>query len=90
MKASQFQFTFESVVSYDDGETIESVTVGYDYFPEENNYPHAPDEAEFFDVFVFDSAGNDITYDIPTEETERFLEEAKEDFAQRVADASEY
>jgi hypothetical protein len=39
---------------------------------------------------VFDAAGNDITYDIPAEETDRFLEEAKEDFAQHVADANAY
>jgi hypothetical protein len=90
MKASQFQYTFDSVVSFDDGETVQPVTIGYDYFPEERNYPDAPDEEEFFDVFVFDASGNDITYDVPTEEAERFVEEAQEDFAQRVADASEY
>ena len=90
MKASQFQYTFDSVVSFDDGETVQPVTIGYDYFPEESNFPDAPDEEEFFDVFVFDASGKDITYDVPTEETERFVEEAQEDFAQRVADASEY
>ena len=90
MKASQFQYIFETVVSYDEGETIESVTVAYDYLPEESNFPHAPDYAEHYDVFVFDATGKDITYDIPAEETDRFLEEAKQDFAQRVADACEY
>ena len=90
MKASQFQYSFDSFVSYDEGETIESVTVAYDYLPEESNFPHAPDYAEHYDVFVFDATGKDITYDIPAEETDRFLEEAKQDFAQRVADACEY
>lgn len=90
MKASQFQYSFESFVSYDQGETEQPVTVAYDYLPEESNFLHAPDYAEHYDVFVFDATGSDITYDIPAEETERFLEEAKEDFAQVCADASEY
>ena len=90
MKPSQFQYTFKSFVSYDQGETIEPVTVAYDYLPEEINFPHAPDYAEHYDVFVFDASGSDITYDVPTEETDRFLEEAKQDFAQHVADANEY
>ncbi len=77
-------------MSYDQGETEQPVTVAYDYLPEEINFPHAPDYAEHYDVFVFDASGNNITYDIPTEETDRFLEEAKEDFAQHVADANAY
>ena len=90
MKPSQFQYTFKSFVSYDQGETIEPVTVAYDYLPEEINFPHAPDYAEHYDVFVFDAAGNDITYDIPATETDLCLEEAKKDFAQHVADANAY
>ena len=90
MKTTDFQYTFESVVSYDDGETTVPVTVAYDYLPEESNYPDAPDYAEMFDVFVFDASGKDITYDIPQEETERLVEEAKEDFKQVVADANAY
>jgi hypothetical protein len=90
MKTTDFQYTFESVVSYDDGETTVPVTVAYDYLPEELNYPDAPDYAEMFDVFVFDANGKDITYDIPQEETERLAEEAKEDFKQVVADANAY
>jgi hypothetical protein len=86
MKSTDFQYTFESVVSFDDGETTVPVTVGYDYLPEELNYPHAPDYAEHYDVFVFDANGKDITYDISEEDTEQLLEEAKEDLAQIVAD----
>ena len=90
MKTTDFQYTFESVVSFDDGETTVPVTVAYDYLPEELNYPDAPDYAEMFDVFVFDANGKDITYDIPQEETERLTEEAKKDFKQVVADANAY
>jgi hypothetical protein len=90
MKTTDFQYTFESVVSYDEGETTVPVTVAYDYLPEELNYPHAPDYAEEFDVFVFDANGKDITYDIPQEETERLLDEAKEDFRQEVEAANAY
>jgi uncharacterized membrane protein len=89
MKTTDFQYTFESVVSFDDGETVETVTVAYDYLPEELNYSEAPDYAEHYDVFVFDATGKDITYDIPQDETERLLEEAKEDYKQVVADANE-
>jgi hypothetical protein len=80
MKPSKLQHSFENVVSYDDGETIETVTVGYDYYPETNNYPYEPDYAEIFDVFVFDAQGKDITYDIPHEEYLRLTEEAKRDY----------
>jgi hypothetical protein len=73
------QHSFENVVSFDDGETIEMVTVGYDYYPEEINYPHDHNYAEIFDVFVF-SQGVDITYDIPQDEYKRLIEEAKQDF----------
>jgi hypothetical protein len=90
MKASQLQFTFDEVVSFDDGETVQDVTVGYDYTPEERNYPHAPDYAEEFEVFVFDAAGNDITSDIPADEYERLTEEAEADFRRVVEEANAY
>jgi hypothetical protein len=74
------QHSFQDAVSFDDGETVQVVTVGYDHLPEEINYPHAPDYAEMFDVFVFDAQGKDITYDIPNEEYKRLMDEAKRDF----------
>jgi len=74
------QHNFQDAVSFDDGETVQVVTVGYDQLPEEINYPHAPDYAEMFDVFVFDAQGKDITYDIPNEEYKRLMDEAKRDF----------
>ena len=81
MQANNLQHSFENVVSFDDGETVEIVTVGYDYYPEEINYPHEPDYAEIFDVFVFDAQGKHITYDIPNDEYKRLMDEAKSHFA---------
>jgi peroxiredoxin len=84
------QYTFDSAVSFDEGETIVPVTVGYDYTPEECNYPHAPDYAEEFEVFVFDANGVDITATIPEEDYQMLEEEAKADFRQVVEDANAY
>jgi len=90
MQANQMQYTFDSAVSFDEGETIVPVTVGYDYTPEERNYPHAPDYAEEFEVFVFDANGVDITATIPEEDYQMLEEEAKADFRQVVEDANAY
>jgi hypothetical protein len=89
-KITSFKYNFQDVVSFDDGETVQDVTVAYDYYPEEINYPHEPDLAEEYDVFVFDAKGNNITYDIPADETARLEEEAKDHLAQIIADNSEY
>jgi hypothetical protein len=80
MQASKLQHSFENVVSFDDGETIEIVTVGYDYYPEEFNLPYDHNTAEIFDVFVFDAQGKHITYDIPNDEYKRLMDEAKSHF----------
>jgi hypothetical protein len=90
MQANQMQHTFDSAVSFDEGETTVPVTVGYDYTPEERNYPHAPDYAEEFEVFVFDANGVDITATIPEEDYQMLEEEAKADFRQVVEDANAY
>ena len=90
MQANQMQYTFDSAVSFDEGETTVPVTVGYDYAPEERNYPHAPDYAEEFEVFVFDANGVDITATIPEEDYQMLEEEAKADFRQVVEDANAY
>ena len=84
MKSTDFQHNFENVVSFDDGETVEVVTVAYDYLPEEDQY------AEVYDLFIFDSTGADITYDVPQAEYQRLLEETKADYKRLVAEASEY
>jgi hypothetical protein len=85
----KLQYYFDDVVSFDDGETVENVKVGYDYLPAEINYPHDYDYAEMFDVFVFDAQGNHITYDVPDAEYKRIMQEAKSDFAQIQKDRNE-
>ena len=90
MQIRQMDYTFESAVSFDEGETTVPVTVGYDYTPEELNYPHAPDYAEEFEVFVFDAQGVDITAKVSEEDMEYLIEEAKADFKQVVEDANAY
>jgi hypothetical protein len=90
MKINQLDYTFDSVVSFDNGETTQDVAVGYDYTPEELNYPHAPDYAEEFEVFVFDAKGADITAKVSEEDMEYLIEEAKADFKQMVEDANAY
>jgi len=89
MKSKDLQFTFNSLVSFDDGETTVPVIVGYDYTPEERNYPYEPDYAEVFEVFVFDANGNDITSTVSEEDYEILEEEAKADHAQLVVESNE-
>jgi hypothetical protein len=84
MKSTDFQHNFENVVSFDDGETVEVVTVAYDYLPEEDQY------AEVYDLFIFDATGANITYDVPQDEYQRLLEETKADHQRLVAEANEY
>jgi hypothetical protein len=90
MRISTLDRTFQDVVSFDNGETVKDVTVGYNYIPAELNYPHAPDYAEEFEVFVFDDYSKDITVDVPRDEYERLVEEVKADHRQVLKDASEY
>ena len=90
MRASTLDRTFQDVVSYDNGETVHDVTVGYNYTQAEMNYPHAPDYAECFEVFVFNDYSKDITVDVPEAEYQRLVEEAKADHRQVIADANAY
>jgi len=85
----KLQYYFNDVVSFDDGETVENIKVGYDYYPEEFNLPHDHNSAEIYDVFVFDEQGNHITYDIPDEEYKRLMQETKANFAQLQKDRNE-
>jgi len=89
MNDLKLQYYFDAAISYDDGATLENVRVGYDYYPEEINYPNDRDSAEIYDVFVFDCQGNDITYDIPKSEGVYLMAEAKRDFAQIQKDRNE-
>jgi hypothetical protein len=90
MRISTLDRTFQDVVSFDNGETVQDVTVGYNYIPAELNYPDAPDYAEGFEVFVFDDYSKDITVDVPQDEYQRLLEEVKADHRQVVEDANAY
>jgi 5,10-methenyltetrahydromethanopterin hydrogenase len=83
-KISNFAYNFQEVVSFDDGETVQDVTVAYDYLPEEDQY------AEVYDVFIFDAQGNNISYDVPNDEFARLVTEAKRDFAEFTADNYAY
>jgi hypothetical protein len=89
MTELKLQYYFNAAISYDDGQTVENVKVGYDYYPEEVNYPYDRNSAEIFDIFVFDLQGNNITYDIPKSEGVYLMEEAKRDFAQIQKDRNE-
>jgi hypothetical protein len=86
---TKLQYYFDDVVSYDNGNTVENVKVGYDYYPAEDNFPHDYDSAEIYDVFVFDEQGNHITYDIPQDEYKRIMQEVKSNFAQLQKDRNE-
>jgi hypothetical protein len=89
MTELKLQYYFDAVMSYDNGTTLQNVRVGYDYYPEEINYPYDRNSAEIFDIFVFDLQGNNITYDIPKSEGVYLMEEAKRDFAQIQKDRNE-
>ena len=86
---TKLQYYFDDVVSFDDGETVENIKVGYDYLPAQHNNPYDYDYAEMFDVFVFDAQGKHITYDIPNDEYKRLMQEAKSDFYQIQKDRNE-
>ena len=86
---TKLQYYFDDVVSYDNGNTVENVKVGYDYYPSKDNFPHDYDSAEIYDVFVFDEQGNHITYDIPQDEYKRLMQEVKSNFAQLQKEQNE-
>ena len=89
MIETKLQYYFDDVISYDNGETVENIKVGYDYLPAEINSPNDYDYAEMFDVFVFDTQGKHITYDIPNDEYKRLMQETKSNFAQLQKDRNE-
>ena len=88
-KISDFRFNFDNVVSFDDGETVQDVTVAFDYYPAEKNYPYDHDSAEVYEVFIFDAEGKDITFDVPTDEFARFSEETKQEHQRLIKEANE-
>ena len=85
----KLHYYFDNVVSYDNGETIENVKVGYDYYPAEDNYPHEPDSAEIYDVSVYNLKGDDISYDLPLSEFEHIMSETKIHHARMLKEQNE-
>ena len=85
----KLRYHFEEFVTYDDGDTLEKVTVGYDYYAPENNYPYEPDCAEIYDVFVFSEKGVDISCDLPLSEFERIVSETKIHHARMLKEQNE-
>jgi len=71
------RYYFDEYVTYDDGNTLEKVRVGYDHYPAERNQPYDHDTAEIYDVFVYDQRGEDITYDLDKENSEHLMSEVK-------------
>jgi hypothetical protein len=85
----KLRYHFEEFVSYDDGDTLEKVTIGYDYYPPEHNYPHEPDCAEIYDVFIYDQHGDDITYDLDKENSDHIMSEVKIHHARMLKEQNE-
>jgi hypothetical protein len=88
-KISDFRYNFNNVVSFDNGETVQDVTVAFDYYPAEINFPHDRDSAEVYEVFIFDAEGKDITFDVPTDEFARLSEETKQEHQRLIKEANE-
>jgi hypothetical protein len=85
----KLHYHFEEFVSYDDGETLEKVIVGYDYYPAEINMPHDHNSAEIYDVFVFNLKGDNISCDLPLSEFEHIMSETKIHHARMLKEQNE-
>ena len=85
----KLHYHFEEFVSYDDGETLEKVIVGYDYYPAEINLPHDHNSAEIYDVFVFNLKGDDISCDLPLAEFQHIMSETKIHHARMLKEQNE-
>jgi len=85
----KLRYYFDEYVTYDDGNTLEKVRVGYDYYPAERNQPYDHDTKEIYDVFVYDQRGEDITYDIDHENTDHIMSEVKIHHARMLKEQNE-
>jgi len=83
------RYYFDEYVTYDDGETLDKVRVGYDYYPPERNYPYDHDTKEIYDVFVYDQTGEDITYDLDKENSDHLMSEVKIHHARMLKEQNE-
>ena len=86
---TKLQYYFDDVVSYDNGNTVENVKVGYDYYPAEFNLPYDHNTAEIFDVFVYDQRGDDITYDLDKQNSDHIMSEVKIHHARMLKEQNE-
>ena len=85
----KLRYYFDEYVTYDDGETLDKVCVGYDYYPAERNYPYDHDTKEIYDVFVYDQQGEDITYDLDKENSDHIMSEVKIHHARMLKEQNE-
>jgi hypothetical protein len=85
----KLRYYFDEYVTYDDGETLDKVRVGYDYYPPEFNLPHDHNTAEIYDVFIYDQTGNDITYDLDKENSDHIMSEVKIHHARMLKEQNE-
>ena len=85
----KLRYYFDEYVTYDDGETLDKVRVGYDYYPPEFNLPYDHNTKEIYDVFVYDQTGNDITYDLDKENSDHIMSEVKIHHARMLKEQNE-
>ena len=85
----KLRYHFDEYVTYDDGETLDKVRVGYDYYSAEFNYPYDHDFKEIYDVFVYDQTGNNITYDLDKENSDHIMSEVKIHHARMLKEQNE-
>jgi len=85
----KLRYYFDEYVTYDDGDTLDKVRVGYDYYPPEFNMPHDHNTAEIYDVFIYDQTGNDITYDLDKENSDHLMSEVKIHHARMLKEQNE-
>ena len=83
------RYFFDEYVTYDDGETLDKVRVGYDYYPPEINMPHDHNTAEIYDVFIYNQRGDDITYDLDKENSDHIMSEVKIHHARMLKEQNE-
>jgi hypothetical protein len=85
----KLRFHFDDLITHNDGDSFDKVTVGYDYYPAENNLPYDHNTAEIYDVFVYDQQGNDITYDMPKDQSDYIMDEVKTHHARMLKEQNE-
>jgi hypothetical protein len=85
----KLRYHFDDLITHNDGDSFDKVTVGYDYYPAENNLPYDYNSPEIYDVFVYNQKGEDITYDLPHSESEHIMSEVKIHHARMLKEQNE-